>query len=79
MRHRCADVYPKNAYSLPPVPDEEQFTLTQSSQEQQWEQEIMAAREKLRMTQNGKIAVPIFYFCLFFTIYSLGFFIIYNF
>lgn len=52
MRHRCSDLDPKNAYSLPPVPDEEQFTMTQSSQEQQWDQEITAAREKLRMTQN---------------------------
>jgi chromosome segregation ATPase len=50
MRHRCSDLDPKNAYALPPIPDEEQFTMVQSSQEQEWEQEITAAREKLRLT-----------------------------
>ena len=50
MRHRCADLDPKNAFALPPVPDEEQFNMTQSAQEQQYEQDIMAAREKLRLT-----------------------------
>ena len=50
MRHRCTDLDPKNAFALPPVPDEEQFNITQSAQEQQFEQEIMAAREKLRLT-----------------------------
>jgi coiled-coil domain-containing protein 78 len=52
MRHRCSDLDPKNAYALPPVPDEEQFTMTQSAQEQDWEQQITAAREKLRLTQQ---------------------------
>jgi hypothetical protein len=52
MRHRCSDLDPKNAYALPPIPDEEQFTMVQSSQEQQWDQEITGAREKLRLTHQ---------------------------
>lgn len=51
MRHRCADMDPKNAYALPPIPDEEQFNITMSAQEQHFEQQITAAREKLRITQ----------------------------
>lgn len=52
MRHRCSDLDPKNAYALPPIPDEEQFTMTQSAQEQDWEQQITSSREKLRLTQQ---------------------------